>query len=370
LAIGPLREPLIGTINAEIGARYRKDATMPENTRTELVTRVVRDTCKAIFVDYFYLTMVATGIALLLLPYLFPRLQGSAVGHVGAHIGDAILIAGAVTTFMRFFASLDIVGERIRGWLESDAYLESLSGRLAKAVYRPDRLKDLTALTEIWRNISLVITRNAFPQIADRVHTKMLERILQASAEYYLDSYSRTTHIRRLTGEKDFVEVEHELRLSLIANQNNQSAQFQARLLLDEFTEGGLAIDYFHVDDSQREVAMEDVAGDRPGVRQYVLRASIAPGRATRVAFAYKFRQSLTKDPYIMWTTTRYVREARHEINFPADSIECVYQDTSFESLLRPDVGCREGRLVYVSKPQELIFPGSAFIFMFRVKER
>jgi hypothetical protein len=78
------------------------------------------------------------------------------------------------------------------------------------------------------------------------------------------------------------------------------------------------------------------------------------------ISYSYRFRQSLLIDPYLLWTTTRYVRAARHEIHFPHDRVECTYQDTSFAPLLVPDAGCRPGRLVYNSRNGELLFPGSA----------
>jgi hypothetical protein len=86
------------------------------------------------------------------------------------------------------------------------------------------------------------------------------------------------------------------------------------------------------------------------------------------ISYSYRFRQSLLIDPYLLWTTTRYVRAARHEIHFPHDRVECTYQDTSFAPLLVPDAGCRPGRLVYNSRNGELLFPGSAFIFLLRRK--
>ena len=46
----------------------------------------------------------------------------------------AILVAGVVTTFMRFFASLDIVGEKIQGWLTDDRYLEKLAAKKSLTV--------------------------------------------------------------------------------------------------------------------------------------------------------------------------------------------------------------------------------------------
>jgi hypothetical protein len=69
----------------------------------------------------------------LLPPLLEARILNPTWAQIIAHIGIAILTAGAVTTFMGFFASLDIVGERI--WLADEKYLAKLCERLCDAVY-------------------------------------------------------------------------------------------------------------------------------------------------------------------------------------------------------------------------------------------
>jgi len=103
---------------------------------------------------------------------------------------------------------------------------------------------------------------------------------------------------------------------------------------------------------------MQNAPDDRPGFRQYLIEAKLVSGEPVEVAYAYKMRQSLRADPFLLWTTTRYIRSARHELNFPPESVECTYQDTSFAPLLTADPACRRGRLVYVLRPGELIFPG------------
>ena len=100
---------------------------MTEGTRFEIIRRFVLSLCRAVFVKYFYLTLVILGLAVTLLPVFFPERENSPLLRAAAHIGAAILTAGAVTTFMRFFASLDIVGERIGKWLGSEEYLSKLS---------------------------------------------------------------------------------------------------------------------------------------------------------------------------------------------------------------------------------------------------
>jgi hypothetical protein len=268
---------------------------------------------------------------------------------------------------MRFFASLDIVGERIEKWLANDDYLKALSVRLTEAVYEPERVQDLGALNVIWRKISLAITRHAFPQIADTVYDKTLNQILKACADYYFVSYRRITYIAPAKDGSDFVEIEHELHLTVIANQNNTSTMFQTKLLLDEFTDGAPVVQFFQVDGAAREVKARDAGvATRSGVTQYELETELAIGQPVKVSYQYRFRQSITSDPFLLWTTTRYVCDARCEVNYPPDLIECGYQDTAFEPLLQPDGASRPGRLVYTSANNGLIFPGSAFILIVR----
>lgn len=342
---------------------------MTPDTRTEVAKKATKKILRWIFVDYFYITLIVLGLIVALLPVFFPDKEKVPLFRASAHVGEAILTAGAVTTFMRFFASLDIVGQRIEKWLGNETYLKNLTSRLSLAIYDPGRVNELRDLTSIWRNITLAMTRHAFPDIATKAYDKTLEQLVKASADYYLDTYSRTTHIRLVKDDLEFVEIEHELRLTLIASQNNPKAMFETRLFLDQFSNRKPTVQYFQVDGKTQAVEPRSAPGDRPEVSQYVLETPLSGGIPVKVSYAYNFRQSLTKDPFLLWTTTRYIREARHEINFPEDSVECTYQDTSFAPLLERDAGCKKGRLVYVSRNGELIFPGSAFIFMFRRKE-
>lgn len=176
---------------------------MTENSRIELLGRWTKAALRAVFINYFYLTLVVIGIALLLVPpILVPvRQESTPLYRASAGIGQAILVAGAVTTFMRFFASLDIVGERIQKWLTNDAYLDALVGRLCRAVYEPDKVAHLGNLTAIWRKISLAITRNAFPGIAEKMYDDALKQMLKATSDYYLDTYRRVTHVRLLADD-------------------------------------------------------------------------------------------------------------------------------------------------------------------------
>jgi hypothetical protein len=367
------------------------------NTRVEVIKRYGRLICRAVFVDYFYLTLVAAGLALSIWPALSQDPQRSLLLRTSSHIGDAILIAGVVTTFMRFFASLDIVGEKLESWLTSERYLEKVAGRTTRAsldvvdekirgwlvsddflstiasktalaVYDPQKMTTIGDLTKIWRNISLAMTRHAFPQIADRVYSKTLERLMEASEEYYLDDYRRRTYISIVQDDPNVVDIEHELSLIVLANQHNDKAEFVTRLMFDEFSDRKPEVTYFQVDGKEQDVRPQKIPGDRAGVDQFVLQAKLPAGVPVRIEYAYRFRQSLINDPFVMWTTTRYVRQARHEVNFSADAIVCTYQDTTFAALLDRDGATRAGRLVYVSRTGELIFPGSAFIFIIRRK--
>jgi hypothetical protein len=342
------------------------------NSRFEVIKRAASCVVRALFVDYFYLTLVAIGLLLMLGPLIiFPDKENTSWVRATGHIGEAILTAGAVTTFMRFFASLDIVGERIERWLSNDAYLKALCVRLTEAVYEPERLQDLGALNTVWRNISLAITRHAFPQIAGTVYDKTLNQILKACADYYFVSYRRVTNIAPTKDVADFVEIEHELHLTVIANQNNASTKFQTKLLLDEFTDGAPVVQFFQVDGTPREVKAKDAGvATRSGVTQYELETELVIGRPVKLSYRYRFRQSITNDPFLLWTTTRYVCDARCEVNYPPDLIECGYQDTAFEPLLQQDGASRPGRLVYNSSNSGLIFPGSAFILILRRRSK
>jgi hypothetical protein len=360
--------------------------------------RCGQSVCRAIFVKYFYLTLVVVGLALCILPVFVPGSPQSLLLRTGAHLGEAILVAGVVTTFMRFFASLDIVGEKLEGWLTSERYLQKVSASTARAsldvvdgrikdwlmneeflsqmasktslaVYEPQKLASIGDLTRIWRNISLAMTRHAFPQIADKVYSKTLEQLVHASEEYYLDDYRRRTSISVAEDDPDFVDIEHELALVVVANQYNDKAEFVTRLMFDELSDRKPDVTYFQVDGKEQEVRPQKLPGDRAGVEQFVLQTKLPAGVPVRIEFAYRFRQSLVNDPFVMWTTTRYVRQARHEINFNPKAIVCTYQDTTFAALLDRDGASRPGRLVYVSRTGELIFPGSAFIFVLRRKD-
>jgi hypothetical protein len=298
---------------------------------------------------------------------------------------------------MRFFASLDIVGEKIQGWLTDDRYLEKVAARTsgvlegklegwltndrylhkmanqaALAMYEPQRVLNIADLRTVWLNISLAMTRHAFPEIADRVYSKTLDQLVKASEEYYIDYYSRETTIEPIKDNADLVKIQHKLSLTVVANQHNKSAKFTARLLLDEFSDKNPEVEYFRADGVTRQVKLEKSPGDRAGVDQFLLETELPPGMPLRIEFCYRLRQSLINDPFIMWTTTRYVRYARHEINFPK-GVACTYQDTTIAALLERDstsresnLGSRGGSLVYISRPGELIFPGSAFTFMLR----
>jgi hypothetical protein len=342
---------------------------MTANTRLEILRRLIADCFKAVFIQYFYLTLVVLGM-LLLIASTFIRAEP--FGHdwhgTAKAIGETILLAGVVTTFMRFFASLDIVGEKIEGWLSSEAYLQKLSSRLSLAVYEPQRATDLGDLRTLWRQISLAMTRHAFPKIAEQVYGRALEQMVNASADYYYDSFSRTTEIR-LTAKDDVAEVEHHIRITVIGNQHDQFVTFRTRLLIDRMDDFEPEILYCHIGGVAQSIEMQNAPDDRPGFRQYLIEAKLDAGEPVEVAYAYKMRQSLRADPFLLWTTTRYIRTARHELNFPKASVQCTYQDTSFAPLLTADPACRPGHLVYVLRPGELIFPTSAFMFMIRKVE-
>jgi hypothetical protein len=375
---------------------------MADNTRFEVLKRWFKSIFRAVFVTYFYLTLVGIGLAASLLPVVFPGAaappeSSSSFVRTVAHIGEAILVAGVVTTFMRFFASLDIVGEKIQGWLTDDRYLEKLAAKTteqvggkmegwltnerylekvanqsALALYEPQQVLNIADLRTVWRNISLAMTRHAFPHIADKVYSKTLDQLVKASEEYYIDYYSRETTLEPVKDNADLVKIRHVLSLTVIANQHNASAKFSARFLLDEFSDKNLEIEYFRADGRNRTVALQKSPGDRAGVDQFLLETEIPPGVSLRIEFCYRLRQSLIQDPFILWTTTRYVRYARHEINFPK-GVACTYQDATVASLLELDPQGSNtdptglgGKLVYASRPGELIFPGSAFIFMLR----
>jgi hypothetical protein len=362
---------------------------MAGNTRYELLSRFFASIFHAVFVKYFYLTLVAVGLTASFLP-VFAGASQSLLIRTVAHVGEAILVAGAVTTFMRFFASLDIVGEKIQGWLTDDRYLQKLAAstsdvldrkmegwltnerylqkvanQAALAIYEPQRVLNIADLRTVWLNISLAMTRHAFPDIADKVYSKTLDQLVKASEEYYIDYYSRETTIEPIRDIADLVKIQHKLSLTVVANQHNKAAKFTARLLLDEFSDKNPEVEYFRADGVTRQIKLAKSPGDRDGVDQFLLETELPPGRPLRIEFCYHLRQSLIKDPFVMWTTTRYVRYARHEINFPK-GVACTYQDTTIAALLERDAATQEGRLVYISKPGELLFPGSAFIFMLR----
>jgi hypothetical protein len=341
------------------------------DTRTEIFKRSAKKLLRTLFVDYFYLTLVAIGILVLFAPSVFvPKGQDPTWAKISGHVGDAILTAGAVTTFMRFFASLDIVGERIEKWLTSDEYVNTLTTRLTEAVYDPQKLPELGALTVVWRKISLAITRDAFPNIANSVYEKTLNQILKACADYYYESYRRVTQIVPAKDGSDFVEIEHELQLSVVANQNNPSARFKTILKLDEFTDGAPVVSFFQVDGVAQAFQTTPIGVATNQGMQYQLEADLPLGRPVKISYAYRLKQSLSIDPFLLWTTTRYVGEARCEVSYPDELIECDYQDTAFEPLLQADGGNRAGRLVYTSGSTGLIFPGSAFILIVRRKRK
>ena len=376
---------------------------MSGNTRFEFLARFAKAGFQAVFVNFFSVTLVVVGLGISLLPVLFhvestPGENASWLIRTLGHLGEAMLVAGVVTTFMRFFASFDIVGEKIQGWLTDERYLQKvalktveqldmkvpgwltderylkqIANQSALALYDPQRVLNIADLRTVWVNISLAMTRHAFPQIASQVYKKTLDALLKASEEYYIDYYSRETTITTLPGDADVVKVEHKLSLTVIANQHNSSTKFSARFQLDRFSDRKVEMVYFRADGVSRPIELRQYDGDRAGVEEFLLETDIPSGAPLRIEFCYRLKQSLVNDPFILWTTTRYVRYARHEINFPA-GVECAYQDATIVALLEPDpltpvttTPGTGGKLVYMSKVGgELIFPGSAFIFMLR----
>jgi hypothetical protein len=370
------------------------------NTRFEMLSRFAQATARAIFVRYFPITLVVVGILLSLVP-LFPSPASQAASlmvKILSHLGEAILVTGVFTTFMRFFATFDVVGEKIQGWLTNDHYLNSVAARTieqldakmptwltrddylkqvanqsALALYDPQRVLNIADLRTVWLNISFAMTRHAFPQIANKIYSKTLEALMKATEEYYLDFYSRETTITVIPDGSDMIQVEHKLSLTVVGNQHNASTKFSARFQVDKFSGRQVEVPYFRADGVTRQIILQKSGDASVDIDEYLLQTDIPSGAPLRIEFCYRLRQSLVKDPFILWTTTRYVRYARHEINFP-EGIACGYQDATISSLLEPDpetpvTGPKavSGRLVYTSKSSgDLIFPGSAFIFMLR----
>jgi hypothetical protein len=76
---------------------------MGQDSRAEVIKRAARHLGRVLFVEYFYLTLVVVSLAVLLVPPLIaPKRMDEPLFRATAHIGGAILTAGAVTTFMRF----------------------------------------------------------------------------------------------------------------------------------------------------------------------------------------------------------------------------------------------------------------------------
>jgi hypothetical protein len=69
---------------------------MAENTRYEVLSRFFASIFQAVFVKYFYLTLVAVGLGASFLPVLFPSASQSLLVRTIARIGEAILVAGVV----------------------------------------------------------------------------------------------------------------------------------------------------------------------------------------------------------------------------------------------------------------------------------
>lgn len=342
------------------------------NTRMQILKRLLQVVGKAVFVNYFYLTLVALGLGVTILSAIVPgsELQPTWWRGAAKSIGEAILVAGAVTTFMRFFASLDLVGERIEGWLTNETYLETLAQRLSLAVYEPHRAKNLGDLQLLWQRISLVMTRHAFPQIAESVYSRTLEQLITASSDYYFDRFSRTTEIRLVDATKGVVEVEHTIRCTVVANQNDASVLFRSRLLLSRIGEWEPQVLFFQVNGSAQTVAAQKAESDRQEEREFLLEAPLSAGQPVHVSYAYTVRQSLVSDPFVIWATTRYIRFAHHELRFPERVLDSTYQDTSFAALLVREPASKPGCLVYVSRPGDLLFPGSAFMFVLRIRSQ
>ena len=344
----------------------------PTNTRLQIIEGFAKAAARAIFVNYFYLTLVVAGLGLIVLLAVVPGSDLSPAWWRGPakSVGEAILVAGAVTTFMRFFASLDLVGERIKTWLSDESYLEALSRRVSLSVYEPDRAKDLGDLQLLWRRISLVMTRHAFPQIAESVYSRTLDRLISASADYYYETYSRSSEIRVIDPASGLIEMEHTVRCTVVANQSDAAVVFRSRLFLKLVGDWEPDVKYFQVDGKPQAVTARKVQCDRTEEAEFCLEAPLTASQSTKVSYAYIVRQSLNTDPFLIWTTSRYVRNAHHEVRFSDALLESTYQDTSFEPLLVPEPASKPGFLVYVSRPSDLIFPGSAFMFVLRIRSQ
>jgi hypothetical protein len=342
------------------------------NSRLQIIQEFARAAAKAIFVNYFSLTLVAVGLGLIVLLAAVPGSDFSPAWWraPAKSIGEAILVAGAVTTFMRFFASLDLVGERIKSWLSDEKYLEALSRRVSLAVYEPDRAKDLGDLQLLWRRISLVVTRNAFPQIDESVYSRILEKLISASADYYYDTYNRSTEIRIIDAASGLIEMEHTVRCTVVANQSKASVLFRGRLSLKLVDGWEPQVKYFHVDGKPQTLTPRKVQCDRTEETEYSLEAPVPASQSIQVSYSYVVRQSLSNDPFLTWTTSRYVRNAEHELRYSHALVESIYQDASIDPVLVPEPASRPGCLVYVSRPGDLILPGSAFMFVLRIRSQ
>lgn len=335
-----------------------------EDSRMEAGKRFFISAVQLVFVRYFYLTLIVIGIAAVIIPLLVApgKSEHPAFKAIGS-IGTALLVAGAVTTFMRFFASLDLVGERIRNWLGDERYLNDLTDRLTASVYEPDRSRNLGNLEKVWRQISHAMTAHSFPEITNDVYDHTLKKLQEISADYYFSSLERRTHIDPVDGEGDFVTIRHHWKMTVVPNKNRPAARFATRLQLKE---GGSdkdpVLEFFAVDGKQRTVSPQP---ENDGL-YYTIEADLHGADEVLIEYSYSFRQSLAVDPFLLWTTTRYVRRASFTVNHP-DNITVAYKDTTFQSLLKKkDYGAGNGELVHESRNNELIFPGSAFMFVVR----
>ncbi len=252
--------------------------------------------------------------------------------------------------------------------MSNETYIEALATRLSLAVYEPHRAKDLGDLQLLWRRISLVMTHHAFPSIAESVYNRTLEQLIKASEDYYFDAFTRTTEVRLIDATTGLIELEHAIRCTVVANQNAAAVQFRSHLLLTRVNEWEPQVVYFQVDGKPQTVAVKEAQGDRAEEREFLLEAPLSAGKPVQISYTYIMRQSLGSDPFVIWSTIRYVRYAHHELRFLDADLDGSYQDTSFTALLVREPGSKPGRLVYVSRPNDLIFPGSVFMFVIRMR--
>lgn len=305
-------------------------------------------------------TMVLGGLVFMALGTFVPSTSGTVWNKL-------------LSLFLSFGSAL-IGGGVFAALLKSAQFTELFQKHIFDVFHNPHKLKNLVSIEERWASLTEALLNDVLPSHKGLVRDNLKEQFFDNELEYHMEDLTMKYSII-VDIEANRVQIVNRAIQKVVINPNKENPMFvQGAGTRDKahtplLTE--LIINDESITDFSEYIHPTDEDENDMEIRVPLNRfAGEDRGKPITIDRVLTFDQDLTAEPYISGNFTRFIKEARIEVDINTEEYGLLFQRTGNWGSGKTAKGTYDqvsdtkGKWV-LARRDELLMPGQGFIIMF-----